>query len=118
MTGFRRVLFRSTAAREIIDTPEHTLALSQVSVLEIVLKHRTGRLPLPEPPAQWIPTRRAFYQLKDLPLTEAVILRSGQLPDGHDDPFDRLLAAHAIETGTALLSPDLPLSALGASRIW
>ena len=89
-----------------------------MSVLEIVLKHRTGRLPLPEAPETWIPSRRAFYQLEDLPLAEAVLFRSARLPDDHPDPFARLLAAHAIETGSVLLSPDQPLSALGASRIW
>jgi PIN domain nuclease of toxin-antitoxin system len=40
------------------------------------------------------------------------------LPDGHDEPFDRLIAAHTIESGSTLLSPDLPLSLLGAARIW
>jgi PIN domain nuclease of toxin-antitoxin system len=108
----------SAAAREVIDDPDNALALSQASVLEIVLKHRAGKLPLPAPPHEWIPTRRAFFHLDDLPLTEPVIFRSGRLPGGHDDPFDRLIAAHAMETGRTVLSPDRPLSALGASRIW
>jgi len=46
------------------------------------------------------------------------ICRSGILPAVHDDPFDRLLAAHAIEEGATILSPDDPLSALGAARLW
>ena len=92
--------------------------LSQASVLEIVLKYRAGKLPLLLPPAQWVPSRREFFQLQNLPLTEAVIYRSGRLPAGHDDPFDRLLAAHAIESGSTILSPDSPLSTLGAARIW
>lgn len=108
----------SIAARNVINDPAVSLGLSQVSVLEIVLKYRAGKLPLPEPPASWIPTRRAFFQLDDLPITEPVLYRSGQLPDGHDDPFDRLMAAHAMETGRVLLSPDRPLSLLGASRVW
>lgn len=51
----------------------------------------------------------------------AGLYRSGDLdmvPDGHDDPFDRLLAAQAIESGSTLLSPDSPLSLLGAARLW
>ena len=87
-------------------------------MLEIVLKHKSGKLALPDLPESWIPTRRVFFHLEDLPLDEAVIYRSGMLPDGHDDPFDRLLAAHAIESGSTLVSPDTPLSLLGASRIW
>lgn len=108
----------SAAAREILDDPKTVRRLSQVSVLEIVLKHRAGKLPLPLPPDIWIPSRRDFFQLENLPLDESVIYRSGKLPDGHDDPFDRLIAAHAIETGSTLLSPDTPLSTLGAARIW
>jgi PIN domain nuclease of toxin-antitoxin system len=40
------------------------------------------------------------------------------LPRVHADPFDRLLAAQAMEHGMTILSPDTPLSLLGASRIW
>jgi len=108
----------SPAARKMLDDPRANRRLSQASVLEIVLKYRAGKLPLPLAPDIWIPSRRAFFQLEDLPLDEMVIYRSGALPGGHDDPFDRLIAAHAIESGSTLLSPDLPLSQLGASRIW
>lgn len=108
----------SAAAKDVLDSPRTIRQLSQVSVLEIVLKHRAGKLPLPHPPASWIPSRRTFFQLQDLPLEEAVIYRSGMLQAGHDDPFDRLIAAHAIEAGSTILSPDTPLGFLGASRIW
>jgi len=108
----------SHSAREILDDPATVRRLSQGSVLEIVLKYRTGKLPLPLPPETWIPSRRDFFQLENLPLDETVIYRSAMLPAGHDDPFDRLIAAHAIESGSTLLSPDTPLSLLGAARIW
>lgn len=108
----------SPAAREVLDDPGTVRRLSQASVMEIVMKHRAGKLPLPLPPEKWIPSRREFFQLENLPLDESVIYRSGRLPDGHDDPFDRLIAAHAIESGSTLLSPDAPLSLLGAARIW
>jgi PIN domain nuclease of toxin-antitoxin system len=108
----------SPAAQEAFDDPHSIRMLSQASVLEIVLKYRTGKLPLPLPPDEWIPSRRDYFQLADLPIHESVLYRSGKLPDVHDDPFDRLLAAHAIEAGATILSPDTPLSHLGASRIW
>jgi PIN domain nuclease of toxin-antitoxin system len=108
----------SPAARDLLDDPIVERCLSRVSVLEMVLKHRAGKLPLPAGPADWVPSRRGFFQVTDLDFGERVIYRSGQLPDEHDDPFDRLLAAHAIEAGATLLSPDEPLGALGAARIW
>lgn len=108
----------SENAASIIDDASVELALSQVSVLEIVMKYQSGKLPLPAEPKDWIPRRRDFYQLENDPITEAILYRSGRLPDLHKDPFDRLIAAAAIETGSVVLSPDLPLAALGASRIW
>ena len=108
----------SGVARKILDDSGTVRRLSQASVLEIVLKYRAGKLPLPEAPDVWIPSRREFFQLENLALDERVIYRSGNLPDGHDDPFDRLIAAHAIESGSTLLSPDTPLSLLGAARLW
>ncbi|MFM7182410.1 MAG: type II toxin-antitoxin system VapC family toxin [Verrucomicrobiales bacterium] len=108
----------STAAKQVLDDPRTVRRLSQVSVMEIVLKHRASKLPLPLAPDVWIPSRRAFFQLEDLPLDEAVIYRAGTLPGSHADPFDRLIAAHSIESGSTLLSPDEPLGWLGASRIW
>jgi len=108
----------SAPARKVLDDPKTIRRLSQASVLEIVLKHRADKLLLPAPPETWIPSRREFFQLEDLQLDESTIFRSGTLPDGHDDPFDRLIAAHAIESGSTILSPDTPLSLLGASRIW
>lgn len=108
----------SPAARQLLDDPAVERCLSQVSVMEIVFKHRAGKLPLPTEPAAWIPSRREFFQVRDMEFGERVIYRSGQLSDAHEDPFDRLLAAHAIECGATVLSPDAQLSALGAARLW
>jgi PIN domain nuclease of toxin-antitoxin system len=108
----------SPVGRELLDNPTTDPHLSTVSVLEITLKYRAGKLPLPHSPAAWIPSRRAFFQLTEVPLTEPMIFRSLQLADPHDDPFDRLLAATAIEAAATILSPDTRLSGLGASRLW
>lgn len=88
-----------------------------MSFLEIVFSYRAGKLPRPSAPEIWIPSRRDFFLLESLPLDESLIYRSGKLPAGHNDPFDRLIAAYAIESGSTLLLPDTPLSLLGAARI-
>ncbi len=84
----------------------------------MVLKHSAGKLALPDTPRTWIPTRRAFFGLQPLPMTEPAIFRSGELPNVHADPFDRLLAAQAIELSIPALTPDVPFEKLGALRIW
>ncbi|HMP72342.1 MAG TPA: type II toxin-antitoxin system VapC family toxin [Kiritimatiellia bacterium] len=108
----------SPAATSLFDDQNSTPSLSMVSVLEIALKYRVGKLPLPLRPSEWIPSRRAFFQLQEIPLTESIIFRGNELPGNHEDPFDRLIAATAIEEGATILSPDQQLGELGASRIW
>lgn len=108
----------SSAASDLIDEPDNDLLLSEVSVLEIVMKHSAGKLPLPDLPKKWIPAKLNYHQLVSLPLSAEIMYRSGELPRVHNDPFDRLLAAQAIEAGLTVVSPDKPISDLGASRVW
>jgi PIN domain nuclease of toxin-antitoxin system len=105
----------STAA---MNDPGSELYVSDVSIWEITLKHAAGKLPLPGPPRTWIPEKFEYHQFKALSLDHNSIYRSGELPQVHPDPFDRLLAGQAIEAGLTILSPDIPLSSLGASRLW
>ncbi len=108
----------STAATQVINDPDNRLFLSDVSLWEITLRHSSGKLPLPASPRDWTPLQMQFYQVERWPLAQDAIYRSGELPRVHLDPFDRLLAAQAIESGMTLLSPHAPLSLLGASRLW
>jgi len=108
----------SARASELLDNAVADLHVSDISIWEITLKHSAGKLPLPEVPKKWIPRKFVYHKLRSLPVTREAIFRSGELPRMHADPFDRLLAAQAIESGLTILSPDTPLSLLGASRIW
>lgn len=108
----------SSKATAMLNDAEAELFASDVSIWEITLKHSAGKLPLPDAPRLWIPRKFVYHKLHPLPLTCEVIFRSGELPRSHTDPFDRLLAAQAMEAGLTILSPDTPLSLLGASRIW
>lgn len=108
----------SPIATRLIEDESNELFLSDVSLWEICLKHSSGRLPLPHPPDAWIPSRRTFFSLTPLPIAEESILKTTQLPPHHTDPFDRLIAAQAISENLTILSPDKPLSLLGAARLW
>jgi PIN domain nuclease of toxin-antitoxin system len=46
-----------------------------------------------------------------------LIYRSGKLPDVHRDPFDRLIAAHAMQAASKVISADTKLGLLVASRL-
>jgi len=108
----------SARVRGALDDAVAELFVSDVSIWEITLKHSAGKLPLPEVPKRWIPRKFVYHRLQSLSLNREAIFRSGELPRTHADPFDRMLAAQAIESGLTILSPDTPLSLLGASRIW
>jgi len=46
------------------------------------------------------------------------VIRGGRLPAHHRDPFDRLLAAQALELRIPLLSRDRIFDSYGVKRIW
>lgn len=107
-----------TEAATLLNDTRNPRLLSQVSVLEIVWKYRVGKLPLPLPPEEWIPSRRKFFSILELPLSDSVIYQSGHLPGLHADPFDRLIAAQARERGCAVLTSDPHIRDLGARVVW
>ena len=108
----------SAKAKERLDEPGISISLSDVSVWEITMKHAAGKLPLPEEPRGWIERKREYHLLEGLPISREALYLSGELPMVHRDPFDRLLAAEAILGGYTIVSPDQPLSDLGAARVW
>ena len=103
--------------RERIDTSER-LFFSMAGVWEITFKNSAGKLPLPAAPRQWIPSRLAFFQVELFPMESEVVYLSGELPQVHRDPFDRLHAAESLYRSIPIISPDEPISQLGATRFW
>jgi PIN domain nuclease of toxin-antitoxin system len=80
--------------------------LSVVSFWEISLKHSLGKLPLPQPPAQFIPRQREKHLIMPLALEEAAVEQLSRLPGLHRDPFDRMLICQAKAHGLTLASSD------------
>jgi PIN domain nuclease of toxin-antitoxin system len=92
----------ATAVRD----PQNTVFLSAVSFWEISLKHSLGKLPLPQPPSQFVPQQRDMHQIAPLPLDEAAVAQLSGLPGLHRDPFDRMLVCQAKAHGLTLASSD------------
>jgi PIN domain nuclease of toxin-antitoxin system len=108
----------SKAASNAIDDAANSLHLSQTSIWEIVLKYSAGKLPLPAPPRIWIPKQITFFRIETIPISTEALLRSGELPRVHNDPFDRLIAAQALLEDFSVISPDPPFRAFGVRCIW
>jgi PIN domain nuclease of toxin-antitoxin system len=108
----------SARVREAFVDPEHEVFLSAASAWEIAVKHRLGRLPLPAPPEEFVPTQRAAHGIGPLPVDEEAALQVAKLPDLHRDPFDRMLVAQAIVGGLVLATPDDPIRQYPVRILW
>lgn len=83
----------SSTVREVIQNPDNILFFSVGSAWEIIIKHNINKLPLPEPPFTYIPSRVAYYGLQTLSIEMSHVLRLTNLTRHHNDPFDRILIA-------------------------
>jgi PIN domain nuclease of toxin-antitoxin system len=108
----------SAKARESYSDTGNEVFLSSVSCWEMAVKYAAGRLPLPEPPAQFVPVRRQKLGILPLPLDEEASLHSARLPKLHADPFDRMLVCQAITHGLAVLSPDDLIAQYPVRIVW
>jgi PIN domain nuclease of toxin-antitoxin system len=103
--------------RALIEDPASTLAISLATPWEMSIKTSIGRLDAADilDDFESIMARGGFNLLAP---NTAQVIRSGQLPWYHRDPFDRLLAAQTLELGISLLSKDAVFDAYGVRRLW
>jgi len=107
----------SPKARRLLQRRETDILLSVASVWEIAIKHGLGKLRLPEPLEQWVPSRVRIGQTTILTIELAHALRVASLPTLHRDPFDRLIVAQALVEGVPLLTADSALADYGADVV-
>ena len=105
-------------ARAALSDPNSAVHVSVATAWEIAIKVGTGKMP--EAAGLLARFEQAVHQegFSLLPIAVAHVRRAGLLPGPHRDPFDRLLAAQAIEEGLQLATVDAKLSGLGASILW
>lgn len=103
--------------RSLLEDPATTLAVSLATPWEVSIKTSAGRLDAADIVKDFdsILMRGRFNLLMP---TLAQVVHSGSLPWFHRDPFDRLIAAQALELGWSLLSKDVIFDAYGVRRIW
>ena len=92
--------------RTAIQDPTNEVYLSVASVWEAVIKHQLNKLPLPAPPATYLPQQRAAHGIASLPIDEDAMPYLAALPPTHRDPFDRILVAQALQHGLTLATMD------------
>jgi PIN domain nuclease of toxin-antitoxin system len=94
------------SCREILENGREEVYFSAATAWELSIKARLGKLHLPSPPGQCIPAFMAKQGLRPLPVTHLHAVKVYDLPLHHDDPFDRLIIAQAVEEGMTVLTSD------------
>lgn len=105
------------SARPTIERPENDVFASAVSAWEIAIKQQLDRLRLPAPAQTWLMPAVEATGLKWLDVTPEHALRVGALPRHHQDPFDRLLVARAMD-GYVLATRDPEIAKYAVPTIW
>ena len=103
----------SRKAKSILENPENALYFSPVSLWEISIKHEKH-------PEQMAITSERVWEIAvkmgliELPVRSRHGVDIANLPDIHNDPFDRMLITQAHSDGLYLLSHDDKVIAYGA----
>ena len=92
---------------ELLEQPENSVFLSDISLWEISLKYSIGKLSLKGvSPDQLLPLAKEMG-IDSLALNAKTASSFHQLPrSSHKDPFDRMLIWQAIENKYSLVSTD------------
>lgn len=97
----------SPKVRRIMEDDEIERVLSVVSITEIAIKAKIGKLDLT---SDTVVQAIAEMRLTLLPYTAKHALRMFNLSPFHGDPFDRMLIATALAENVPILSPDRTFS--------
>ena len=96
----------STKAKSAIADANNEVAVSVISLWEVIIKYNLGKLPLPRPPGLYFTEQRTRHRIESLPVDEHGAAELAHLPQLHRDPFDRMLIAQAISRSMMIVSDD------------
>ena len=108
----------STRARRIIFSGENELFFSLVSLWELSIKIRLGKLRTLTSSVAFVHDQLGEHGITLLPLRYEDVLTLEQLDSHHRDPFDRLLVAQAISHRLTLLTDDADLKRYPVQVLW
>ena len=91
--------------RELIESAER-VGISPISCYEIALAHQKGRIKISTPLSEWFSQAITPFGIELFPIDERIAARAVELSPVHQDPFDRLIIATALEYDAKLASVD------------
>jgi PIN domain nuclease of toxin-antitoxin system len=107
-----------TRSRSLIEDQSNQVSLSLASVWEMTIKHTIGKLPLTRQIEEFVTDGTSTNNIQVESIRLDHVFRLLNLPTGHKDPFDRLIAAQCLVEEFNLISADEAFDGLGVTRIW
>ena len=109
----------SRKAIEILSSDKYELVFSLVSLWEIAIKIKIGKLQTVGSSVAYIRDEMDNYSMELLPIRYEHILRLEHLPHPkHADPFDRLLIAQALSENLPIVTADHAFREYGVRVVW
>jgi PIN domain nuclease of toxin-antitoxin system len=108
----------SRKAIEMLRSDSSELVFSLVSLWEIAIKIKIGKLNTVGSSVGYIREEMDAYGMELLPIRYEHILQLEALPAHHSDPFDRLLIAQAIAESLPILTDDAKFRLYPVKLIW
>jgi PIN domain nuclease of toxin-antitoxin system len=93
------------AAKEAIASSD-AVYLSSATPWEIGLLVKRGRLELPLHTSEYVSSAMEQHITDEIPIDRHLAIRATELPEIHNDPFDRVLVATAIGHDLVLVTRD------------
>jgi PIN domain nuclease of toxin-antitoxin system len=95
------------AALEAIQSRREPVGISSISVWEVFMLERRGRLQLRIPVELWVEKCERLALFHFVPVDNTIARLAAGLPDPiHDDPADRIIIATALSRGATLVTKD------------
>jgi PIN domain nuclease of toxin-antitoxin system len=106
----------SLTARNAVASSERFLSV--VSIWEVLINVRTGKLPLPVPAGGYLTTKMSANGVSVLSIKLEHVLQIEKLQLHHRDPFDRMLIAQSVEEGWPIITSDPVFKQYPIRVIW
>ena len=106
----------SLTARNAVASAERFLSVA--SIWEVLIKVRTGKLPLPVPTGNYLTTQMSGNGVSVLSIKLEHVLQIERLELHHRDPFDRVLIAQSLEEGWPIITSDPVFKKYPIRVIW
>ena len=103
--------------KNILQSPQTNLRVSIASFWEMGIKIALGKWNLPGDVLA-LQTLAEAQGIQIIPISVAAVHLIIQMPMHHKDPFDRIIAATALTSGSVLFSSDAIFDLYGVPRRW